>query len=96
MYKIEVNEKAILDLNWIYDYLYEITFSLDFSRDFVQDVYKKILYLKLFPSMYQNTYKNFKTIQIKSYKIFYKVNETKKIVTIFRILWASQNFREYI
>ena len=96
MYKIKVNEKAVLDLNWIYNHLYEVTFSLDVSRNFVQEVYKKYLYLKLFPNMYQNTYKNFKTIQIKSYKIFYKVDEIKKIVTIYRILWASQNFKEYV
>jgi plasmid stabilization system protein ParE len=96
MYKIKVNEKAVLDLNWIYNHLYEVTFSLDVSRNFVQKVYKKYLYLKLFPNMYQNTYKNFKTIQIKSYKIFYKVDEIKKIVTIYRILWASQNFKEYV
>jgi len=96
MYNIKVNDKAVLDLSWIYNYLYEITFSLDFSKNFVQEVYKKYLYLKIFPYMYQNTYKDFKTIQIKSYKIFYKVDDSKKEVVIYRILWANQNFSEYV
>ena len=81
---------------WIYNYLYEITFNLEVSKNFVNEIYKKYLYLQMFPNMYQNTYKNFKTIQIKSYKVFYKVDEIKKEVTVYRVLWSSQNFREYV
>jgi len=73
-----------------------MTFSNDSVNNLNYEIHEKVLYLKLFPNMYQNTYKDFKTIQIKSYKIFYKINETKKEVTVYRILWASQNFREYI
>lgn len=96
MYKIKVNEEAISDLNWIYDYLYEKTFNLENSKSFVHEIFKKYLYLQMFPNMYQDTYKDFKTIQIKSYKVFYKVDENKKEVIVYRILWASQNFREYV
>ena len=81
---------------WIYNYLYEITFNLEVSKNFVNEIYKKYLYLQMFPNMYQNTYKNFKTIQIKSYKVFYKVDEIKKEVTVYRVLWVSQDFREYV
>lgn len=96
MYKIVILPIARLNLQNIYDYLLEKTYNHEIAKSVIDEIYKKTIYLKIFPNIYQNTYKDFKTIQIKSYKVFYKIDESKKEVIVYRILWASQNFREYV
>ena len=96
MYKIKLNSEFKSDLNDLSEYLFRMSFSKEISQNISDEIIKKLLNLMIFPSMYQTTYRDFKTIQIKSYKIFYKIDEIKKEVIIYRILWASQNFREYV
>ena len=96
MYKVKLNDEFKSDLNDISEYIFRISFSKEITQKISDEITKKLLNLIIFPNMYQNTYKDFKTIQIKSYKVFYKVDETKKEVIVYRVLWASRNFREYV
>ena len=96
MYKVIIHPDAQEDKKNIYNYLLEITWNNYFSKEIIKNFYEKYLYLQLFPLMYPKTYKNYRTIEFKSYKIYYKINENSKIITIYRIFWTKENFKNYI
>lgn len=96
MYKVIIHPDAQKDKKNIYSYLFDITWTSYYSDKIIKQIYEKYLYLKLFPFIFPITYKNYRTINIKTYSIYYVINKDKKEVTIIRIFWIKQNFKNYI
>lgn len=96
MFKLKVEKEFLEDLNNISEYIYRETYSLEITQTLSDEIIKSILILQLFPFMYSKKYKEFRCINIKSYQIFYIVNELNKEVNIYRIFWESQDFKGYI
>lgn len=96
MYKVKIEYDFFDDLNNISEYIFRSTFSKTITKNLSNEILKTLLVLNLFPLMYELKYKNFRCITIKSYSIFYIVNENKKEVYVYRIFWQSQDFKEYI
>ena len=80
------------DLSNIWDYIERMTFSKIESEKFVWELMSSVWILSIFPYLYQNIYKEFHFINIKNLRIIYFVNENKKEVIIYRILWQSQDY----
>lgn len=96
MYKVKIEDDFFEDLNNISEFIFRETFSKEITQKVSDDIVKTLLILNLFPLMYSKKYRDFRCIVIKSYNIFYKVDEIKKEVYVYRIFWESQNFKEYI
>jgi plasmid stabilization system protein ParE len=48
------------------------------------------------PERYTEIYKDYRRTLVKNYSIFYKIDENKKEVIIYRILHQAQNFKKYL
>ena len=95
MYKIEYSERAIIDLNDIYNYIYYELVNPIVAIRFRQQIPKTISNLQIFPFMgkrYNQT--NFRYIYFKKYLIFYSVNNQN--VEIQRIFHRRQNLKNVI
>ncbi len=80
--KLEFLEKQFVSQKVILDVYYSIKWTIS-SLDFMPERYAKI-------------YKNYRRTLTKKYSIFYKINENKKEVIIYRILHQSQDFAKYL
>lgn len=85
-YNIEFSEEFTENTNEISKYLYEITFNKDLVSKIQWFFYSWAYSLQVFPYRYQENENWYRALNIKSYKIFYK---------IFRVLWSSMNFKTY-
>jgi len=96
MYKIIFSEISKNDLNNISDIIFRFTFSKNITDNIYQKIITKIYSLQLFPYIC-TSYKEYRIMLInKKYKVFYKVDENKKIIKIYRILFSSSNYQEII
>jgi len=92
MYKIELLEGTKNDLNLITDYIYRCTFNIDIVDKIYKEIVSSIYSLQIFPYRFIEV-NNYRIITIKwKYKVFYKVDEVDKIVTIYRIFSSLQNY----
>jgi len=95
-YNIIYWENVYDDLNEISDYIERMTFSLEKAEQIVWEILASIQVLRFFPYMYQKFYKNYYTINIKNKRIIYFIDEEKKIIIIYRILWQAQNHKNIL
>jgi len=59
-------------------------------------LYSKIYSLEFYPEIFPEIYNDYRRALVKNYSIFYKVDNIKKEVTIYRVLHQAQNFEEYL
>ena len=95
-YKILFWEKINDDLVEIWDYIERMTFSKEKAEKIIKEILSSIMILSSFPYMYQVFYKNYHSFTIKNKRIIYYIDENKKIVIIYRILWWFQNYENYL
>lgn len=95
MYRIEYSERAIIDLNDIYNYIYYDLVNPIVAIRFRKQIPKSISNLQIFPYMgkrYNQT--KLRYIYFKNYLILYTINNQN--VEIQRILHKRQNFKNVI
>ena len=95
-YKIIYKDSAKDDLLKYSDYIERMTFSKEKADELLRIIMSEILKLSLFPYMYQVFYKNFHSFSVKNQRIIYYIDEEKKQVVIYRILWWYQDYTRYI
>jgi len=75
MYRVEYSERAIIDLNDIYNYIYYDLVNPIAAIRFRQQIPKTISNLEYFPYMRKKyLYSNIRFIRFKNYLIFYTIN----------------------
>lgn len=95
MYRIEYSERAIIDLNDIYNYIYYDLVNPIVAIRFKKQIPRSISNLQIFPYMgkkYNQT--NFRYIYFKNYLVIYSVKNQN--VEIQRIFHKRQNFKNVI
>lgn len=97
MYNIEIKKSVLEDLDEISDYIFRFTFSQETSNKIHDEIMWKILSLKVMPYMFPVFEDNFRVMTVKrKYRIFYKVDETKKNVIIQHIFWSEEDYQNLI
>ena len=95
MYRIEYSERAIIDLNDIYNYIYYELVNPIAAMRFRQQIPKTISNLQIFPFMWKRyNQTNFRYIYFKKYLIFYSIRNQN--VEIQRIFHKRQKFKNVI
>ena len=97
MYDIEIRESVLEDLNEISDYIFRFSFSQETANKIHDELMWRILSLKIFPYMFPVFEKQYRIMTVrKRYRIFYEVNENKKLVTIQYIFASEENYQNLI
>ena len=92
MYKVEFTERAIIDLNDIYNYIYYNLVNPIVAIRFRQQIPKSISKLENFPYIGKKVLNsNLRFIRFKNYLIFYSINYQN--VEIQRIFHNRQDFK---
>ncbi len=95
-YSIEIEDNVYEDIANIANYLYKQTFSRELASKIYDLLFASIYSLQVFPYRFQIEYKNYHVINIKSYKIFYKIEKDFNLVKIYRVFWSKQNYKNLI
>ena len=94
-YKISFKNLFFLDLQLIQDVVFRFTFSKTNTQNIIDWIYSSIFWLSLFPNRYIEYKYWFRTLIIKwKYKVFYKVNEEKQEIQVYRILFSSSSYED--
>ena len=92
-YNIKFKNLFYNDITLIQDILYRFTFSKETTKNIINSIYSEIFKLSIFPNRYVEYKYWFRVLNIKwKYKVFYKVEEDKLEVHIYRILFSSSNY----
>lgn len=92
MYKVELSERAIIDLNEIYNYIYYNLVNPIVAIRFREQIPKSISRLEIFPFMGKRYYEtDLRLIYFKNYLIIYSV--MNKNVEILRVIHKKQNLK---
>ena len=95
MYRVEFSERAIIDLNEIFNYIYYDLVNPIAALKFRKQIPKPISNLEYFPYMGKKVLNsNLRFIRFKNYLIFYSINYQN--VEIQRIFHRRQNFKNVI
>lgn len=95
MYRIEYSERAIIDLNDIYNYIYYDLVNPIVAIRFRKQIPKSISNLQIFPYMGKKiSNSNLRYIYFKNYLVIYSVKNQN--VEIQRIFYKRQNFKNVI
>jgi hypothetical protein len=93
IYEIEIKNLVREKINEISDYIYRFSFSKDIAKNTYNEIYKEIFTLKIFPNRYPCFNSKYRVLTINNnYRVFYKVNETKKVVIVSRIFSSYENY----
>jgi len=95
-YKIIKTSKYELDILNIIDYLEDNFVSKKIMSSLFSEILWTINSLNFIPERFSENFKDYRRALVKNYSIFYKIDENKKEVIIYRILHQSQNFIEYL
>jgi len=95
-YKIIKTSKYELDILNIIDYLEDNFVSKKIMSSLFSEILWTINSLNFIPERFSEIFKDYRRALVKNYSIFYKIDENKKEVIIYRILHQSQNFIEYL
>lgn len=101
-YRIEFTAKAIDNLDKIYKYIAEELFSPQTAIALDEEIMSKISRLSSFPNLYgyveELSLKErfFRKLVYKNLVILYKVDENKKLVTVYTIRSCKENYLEYV
>ena len=83
MYKIVIPDYVMEDIFDIKEYIFRMSFSIENANKIYNEIMANILTLKVFPSMYPIFKNNLRVMTVRrKYRVFYKVNELKKEVTV--------------
>ena len=97
IYKIKITELAKIEIKNISNYIFMNSFSEDKANKVYNEIYSKIYSLSIFPEIYSMYNQDYRVMTInKKYRVFYTVDNMKKIVTIKYIFSTSQNYKEYL
>ena len=97
MYQLEFLPIAKQDIDSIIDYisnhLKNKTAALNLSKCFIENANNILIFPYSFPC-YRTTStlrKNYRSIKVKNYLMFYTINEKDKIITIARVLYQKMD-----
>lgn len=97
MYNVTFKSNFYADLWEITDYIFRFSFNYSSTNKVYDEIMWKILWLKIFPNMYPVFEWDLRVMTVRNkYKIFYKVDEISKIVTIYYIFGSEENYEELI
>ena len=83
MYKIIIPDYVMEDIFDIKEYIFRMSFSMEKANKVYNEIMANILALKIFPSMYPVFKSNLRVMTVRrKYRVFYKVDELSKAVTI--------------
>ncbi|MCR5308120.1 MAG: type II toxin-antitoxin system RelE/ParE family toxin [bacterium] len=97
IYEIIISTEAHDDLEGIYDYIANVLLLPKIAWNMIEKFYESIKSLETMPKRHKiidNPYltnDNIRSYQIKNYKIYYYVDESKKIVIILRITYYKMD-----
>ena len=95
MHEVKYTERAIIELNSIYNYIYYNLANPIVAIRFREQIPKSISNLKYFPYMGKKLFNsNFRYLIFKNYLIFYSVSNQN--VEIQRIIHKSQNLKIWL
>ncbi len=95
-YHVIVTQEAELQIENIHNFLLFETKSKSIADNIFNWLYVTLNSLKFMPEIHPIIQKNFRSLNYKSYKIFYKISKTEKTVIIYHIFSQSQNFINYL
>jgi len=95
-YDLLIEYNARKDISLIGNYIFKETWDNLLSSRIYDLLYSKIQSLITLPKRFQLFYKNFRVLHIKSFAIFYIVNDKNRSVKIYRVLRNEQQFKNII
>jgi len=95
-YKIKLSEYIENDISEISNNLYFLSKSKEIAKNYYNLLYAWIYSLNFLPKRYQKYIWKYRSLNIKWYKIFYEVNNSKKEVYIYRVLSQKQDYINYL
>lgn len=102
MYRLVVSELAHNDLDNIVSYIAVQLANPIAAANFLNEVEKCYVYLKSNPLMYERCHdvclekEAYHKATIKNYVLVYKVDESAKVVIIYRFFYGAQNYVKLI
>ena len=90
-YYIDVIPDAHEDILNLTEYIYRMSFDVSISEKIKNLIYEKIYTLNFMPWKFQKILWDYRVAMVwKKYKIFYRIDEKKKIVVVVRVLRSEQ------
>ncbi len=97
MYEIDLKTSAKEDLKNIKEYIFRMSFSIDTANKIYNEIMANILTLKVFPSAFPIFKNDLRVLTVrKKYRVFYKINELNKEVTVYYIFGTEQDYNSVI
>lgn len=96
-YQVKINPKAVRDLDSIYAYIAKQKQEPENARNQVGRIQKAILNLDIFPDGHQERMvgryagKGYRQLLIDRYLVIFRINKSRKIVTIVTIQYEGRN-----
>ncbi len=95
-YEIEFSDWINDDVKEISDYIERISFSIDTADKTIAKIMTTAYMLRLFPYMYPKFHKHYHSFTVRNRRVFYYVDESRKVVIIYRILWGFQSYEKLL
>jgi len=95
-YRINILETAENDIMDIYNFVLNNSESKNIANKIFYELYSRMNSLNFMPEIYQVYILDYRTINHKWYKIFYKIDEKGEEVFIYHILSQKQNYINYL
>ena len=102
IWAVEYTENAEQDLQDIYNYISDILLSPEIAEkqtDRIMDACDSLNHMPLRHRVYENepwSSKGLRFMPVNNYLIFYLINESKHIVEIIRIMYASRDIDRHL
>ena len=96
-YKVQINPKAIRELDSIYEYIAIEKFAVENAKGQVDRIKKAILNLSIFPQSHQERNEGryagegYRQLVIDNYIIIFKIDDVRKVVTVVTIQYQGRN-----
>ena len=95
-YKVIIVAKAKNDIENILYYLLDRNVWKTLVYKIKNLIYSSIFWLEYFPQKCPFYIKDYRRLLVKSYSIFYKIDEENKIVIVYNVLHQAQNYENYL
>lgn len=96
-YKVQINPKAIRELDSIYEYIAIEKLAVENAKGQVDRIKKAILNLSIFPQSHQERNEGryagegYRQLVIDNYIIIFKIDDVRKVVTVVTIQYQGRN-----
>lgn len=96
-YKVQINPKAIRELNSIYNYIATDKLAPENAKGQLERIKTAILKLDTFPQSHQERIeggyagKGYRQLLIDQYIVVFKIDEEKRIVTVVTVQYQGRN-----